>query len=126
MKVTGLCTICNTATEDVAHALAHCPHSRRLWQSMRECWLLPHEATLQVSSSSWFRIVLLSVPVQMVDHLILVAWRTWYERNEVTHDKPLPSTESSKKFLCNYERILGSIKHTPVDHILKGNRGCAS
>jgi ribonuclease HI len=87
---------------------------------MRKCWLLPQEASLQVSSSSWFRSVILSVPIQMVDHTMLVAWRSWHERNEVTHDKPLPSTESSKKFLCNYVKILSSIKDTSIDHMLKG------
>jgi hypothetical protein len=56
----------------------------------------------------------------MVDHTILVARRTWHERNEVTHDKPLPSMEGSKKFLCNYVMILGSIEQTPIDHTLKG------
>jgi hypothetical protein len=59
----------------------------------------------------------------MIDHTMLVAWRAWHERNKVTHDKPIPSTEeSSKKFLCNYMKILGSIKDTPTDQILKGKR----
>jgi hypothetical protein len=58
----------------------------------------------------------------MIDHTLLVAWRAWYERNEVTHEKPIPATESSKRFLCSYVRILGSIKNTSTDQVLKGKQ----
>lgn len=56
----------------------------------------------------------------MIENTLLVAWRAWHARNEVTHDKALPSTESSGRFLCSYLNTLRNIKELPVDAILKG------
>jgi hypothetical protein len=41
MRVTGVCNICGARPESVAHALAECPHARRLWERMRMVWSLP-------------------------------------------------------------------------------------
>jgi hypothetical protein len=40
MRVTGVCNICGARPESVAHALAECPHARRLWERMRMVWSL--------------------------------------------------------------------------------------
>jgi hypothetical protein len=73
MYVTGLCKICGAGVEDEAHALAFCPHARRLWSKMRECWRLPQDNMLQVSSGSWFRSLVISLPAQMIDHTGIMA-----------------------------------------------------
>ena len=49
-----------------------------------------------------------------------LSWRVWFARNEITHDKPLPSVEGSKRFLCSYIRTLRDIKSVPVEMVLKG------
>jgi ribonuclease HI len=41
-------------------------------------------------------------------------------RNEITHDKPLPPTEGSRRFLQSYLRTLREIKDMSTEHILKG------
>jgi hypothetical protein len=52
----------------------------------------------------------------------MIAWRVWFARNKVTHDKPLPSVEGSKRFICNYIQSLENIKCAPVEDIIKGKR----
>jgi ribonuclease HI len=58
----------------------------------------------------------------MIDHNLLVTWSSWYERNEITHEKPIPSIEGSKRFLYSYTKILDSIRDTPTDKILQGKQ----
>jgi ribonuclease HI len=57
----------------------------------------------------------------MIDAVLLVAWRAWHNRNEVTHEKPLPSVESSKRFLCGYLKILRN-SDVPREAIIKGKQ----
>jgi hypothetical protein len=46
----------------------------------------------------------------------------WFCRNEVTHEKPLPTIEGSKRFLANYIWLLRDIKHTPTEALIKGKQ----
>ena len=122
MKVTGVCQICHLEKEDAAHALFKCPHAHHLWNAMRDCWQLPAESDLHAPPRLWFRSVLLNVRPQMINNTLLVAWRVWYARNEITHNKPLPSVEGSKCFLCSYTKILSNIQNTSTDQVLKGKQ----
>jgi ribonuclease HI len=90
---------------------------------MRDCWHIPSEADFRISSVKWFRELLLKIPDKMIDCTLLIAWRNWYSRNEITHSKPLPSTLRSKRFLQSYIKIIGrDIKSTPVDQLIKGKQ----
>jgi hypothetical protein len=120
MRVTGICNICGSETEGVAHALAGCNHAKRLWEEMRLVWSLPSCSDFQKPSRHWFQSVLSDLPSHLVDTTLLVAWRIWYARNEVTHEKPLPSVEGSKMFLCSYLKLIHNAKEVPTDVILKG------
>jgi ribonuclease HI len=71
-------------------------------------------------SRNWFQSVLCDLPDHLVDTTLLVDWRAWYARNEVTHDKPLPSLDGSKRFLLSYLKLIHNVKDTPTDTILKG------
>lgn len=44
---------------------------------------------------------------------LMLLWRVWHVRNELTHDKPLIPVEASKKFLCSYVDSLLLIKQGP-------------
>jgi ribonuclease HI len=49
-----------------------------------------------------------------------VTWRAWYARNEVTHSKPLPTIEGSKRFLTAYVKLFHDVKNMSTDEIIKG------
>jgi hypothetical protein len=77
---------------------------------MKTIWCLPADADLQGSPFNWFQALLSQIPDHMVDTTLLVAWRAWFARNEVTHDKPLPPIEGSKRFLVSYLKMIQNYK----------------
>jgi hypothetical protein len=68
----------------------------------------------------------MNLPAHAIDNTLLVAWRAWHARNEITHDKPLPSVEASKRFLCSYASLLGNIQSTSTNEILKGKQSAVA
>jgi hypothetical protein len=50
----------------------------------------------------------------------MIAWRVWYARNEITHDKPLPSIEGSKRFICSYMQSLENIRKLDPEVVIRG------
>jgi hypothetical protein len=56
----------------------------------------------------------------MIENFLLVTWRAWYCRNEVTHAKPLPSVEGPKRFLSGYVNMIKGLKSMTTDQLLKG------
>jgi hypothetical protein len=89
---------------------------------MRTVWNLPSNSELDVAPHHWFKSVLVHAPAYMIDTILLITWRAWYARNEVTHDKSLPSVESSKSFLCSYLRLIHNIKDANPDSAIKGEQ----
>uniref|UniRef100_A0ACD6A6F3 Uncharacterized protein n=1 Tax=Avena sativa TaxID=4498 RepID=A0ACD6A6F3_AVESA len=87
---------------------------------MDRVWDLPSEGIIYQASDNWMQMVIQSSPSHMVDCILLVAWRHWFVRNEVTHDKPLPTIGSSKRFRCAYLKLLQEIQAKPTVAILKG------
>jgi len=77
---------------------------------MRECWDLPSEDELSFSGPEWL--------LQLIDRnntgeaarLLLILWRAWYVRNELTHGGRWIPTEGSVNFLSGYWATLSSIK----------------
>jgi hypothetical protein len=51
---------------------------------------------------------------------IMIIWRIWHIHNEITHDKPMPSMEGSKRFLASYLDSLLLIKQAPKAEPIKG------
>jgi hypothetical protein len=67
--------------------------------------------------------MLLALPKNnMVDRALMIMWRIWFVHNEITHDKPMPAIEGSRRFLCSYMASLENIKMLPTDEILKAKR----
>jgi ribonuclease HI len=51
---------------------------------------------------------------------LMIMWRIWHCHNEITHDKPMPPIEGSKRFLMSYLDSLLSIKQAPKADPIKG------
>jgi hypothetical protein len=66
--------------------------------------------------------VLEKAPKHMLEYIILIAWRLWYGHNEVTHFKPLPALEGSKRFLIGYIKILRNLKDLTTEETVKGKQ----
>jgi hypothetical protein len=58
----------------------------------------------------------------MHDRVLMIAWRIWFARNEVMHDKELPTIEGSRRFICSYMRSLESIRYASPEEVLKGKQ----
>jgi hypothetical protein len=50
----------------------------------------------------------------------MVFWRVWYAHNEITHSKPLPSIEGSRRFLISYLESLTMLHQHPNADPVKG------
>jgi hypothetical protein len=72
------------------HDFVHCPHASALWEAMREVWVIPW-VPIPIHDD-WLEAWLLSLPMKLCDHILMIVWRVWHARNEVTHGKPLLST----------------------------------
>uniref|UniRef100_A0ACD6A7I9 Uncharacterized protein n=1 Tax=Avena sativa TaxID=4498 RepID=A0ACD6A7I9_AVESA len=51
---------------------------------------------------------------------MMIIWRIWYVRNEITHDKSMPPIEGSRRFLCSYLKSLQNEQKHSVEEITKG------
>jgi hypothetical protein len=56
------------------------------------------------------------------ERVLMIAWRIWFARNEVSHDKELPLIVGSRRFLCSYMHSLENIKHATTEQIIKGKQ----
>ena len=120
MEVTDICVICGVERENTYHTFCRCPMARSLWQAMTETWPLPELESLSTSDSEWL-LHLLDGKEETVRVMILMTlWRIWHCRNEVVHLKPMPSIESSKRFLCSYLESILTIKKFPTADPVKG------
>ncbi|KAF8720510.1 hypothetical protein HU200_023756 [Digitaria exilis] len=86
-----------------------CPHAMNLRVVMRQKWLLPHEEDLKYSGPEWLLRVIDGVEADSVPCLLLVLWRAWFVRNELTHSNRKQVIESSVSFLENYWETLCGI-----------------
>jgi ribonuclease HI len=122
MKVSGRCRICNHEREDTKHALFQCPHAHALGEAMGRVWPVQSRCQAMSGCNNWLEEMILMSPMAVCAKILMIAWRAWYARNEVTHDKPLPSIEGSRRFLCSYLVSLENIRSLPTEDILKGKQ----
>ncbi|KAF8759238.1 hypothetical protein HU200_010269 [Digitaria exilis] len=76
---------------------------------MRQKWLLPPEEDLKYSGPEWLLRVIDGVEADSAGCLLLVLWRAWFVRNELTHSNRKQVIESSVSFLENYWETLCGI-----------------
>jgi ribonuclease HI len=87
---------------------------------MTEVWELPEDRLLQPTGPDWLIHLLHAIPENQRARTLMVIWRIWHAHNEMTHNKPCPPIESSRRFLVSYSDSLMLIKQFPDADISKG------
>jgi hypothetical protein len=120
MATSRTCQICGHEDEDTFHAFMRYPHARDLWCAMKEVWDMPPDIKLKHIGREWLLHLLTAIPVNQRATTLMTLWRIWHDHNEITHDKPLPSIEGSRRFLVSYLNSLLLIKQYPDGVMEKG------
>jgi hypothetical protein len=120
MSLSALCPICGMEDEDSFHVFMRCPHARQLWLAMAESWPMPKEELLKNTGTEWLLHLLHSIPDEQRMTTLMTCWRIWHAHNEITHGKPCPPIEGSRRFLVSYRNSLLMIKKYPDADLVKG------
>ena len=112
MERKSTCLLCG-GDEDAHHAVLMCPHARMLRSAMREFWELPDEQELIHAGFEWLLRVVDNNDPEIMGKLMLILWRCWFVRNELTHSARKLSIEASVGFLLNYWDTLFTIRQAP-------------
>jgi hypothetical protein len=121
MPVSGICRICGNEKENTYHALVHCHHASALWDMMMMMeWYVPRITT--PIQENWLETWLLPLTEQQCGRILMIVWRVWHVRNEITHDKPMPSIGVSHRFICSYLQSLENIRNLEPVVMLKGKQ----
>ena len=105
--------------EDEHHAVTRCNLATSLRTKMREIWSLPGEDALVNTGPEWLLELLNNLDSQSVGRLLLLLWRSWFNRNENTWKVCLPA--GSVKFLTNYSNELFAIQQEGLSDV-KGKK----
>jgi hypothetical protein len=120
METLPTCKICGTGPKETFHTFIICPPARDLWQAMRTIWDLPREDMIVPNGREWLLHLLAMLPEIQRAMVLMILWRIWHVHNEITHDKPMPQVEGSKRFLASYLDSLLMIKQEPNSDPVKG------
>lgn len=91
-----------------------------LWDTMEHQWPLPNMRDITCMGEEWFLHLLVDQHDHVRDMIIMVLWRVWHLRNELAHAKPIPPTEVSCDYICNYLNSLLQIARMGVKEVIKG------
>ncbi|KAM0900662.1 hypothetical protein ACQ4PT_020493 [Festuca glaucescens] len=87
---------------------------------MAEVWDLPDIDALWPEGQRWLLHLLHASTENQRAMTLMMLWRIWHAHNEITHDKPCPTIEGSRRFLVSYLNSLMLIKQFPEADIAKG------
>lgn len=110
LERTARCSICAVEDEDVAHALYRCPHAKHLWLAMRETRDITWEMDSSWTGTDWILDKLGSLNKEEGAMFLMVIWRIWYNRNELTHGKGVAPVAVSHRFIVSYVASMQQIK----------------
>ena len=116
----NICEVCGMEVEDEHHAVIRCNLATSLRTEMRKVWLLPGEEALVNTGPEWLLELIDNLDGQWAGRLLLLLWRSWFNRNEVTHGKTV-SLLGSVKFLTDYSDKLFAIQQQGVTDV-KGKK----
>ena len=83
------------------------------------CPLLPDDM-LKPTGRVWLLQLLAALSEDQWVMTLMTLWRIWHAHNEMTHDKPCPPIEGSRRFLVSYLEFLLMIKQAPDADLVKG------
>jgi hypothetical protein len=106
----GTCEVCGREKESIEHALIQCNHAAALREGMRQFWHLPDEQQFGDISLASLLHILDSLGTDMGARVLLLLWRTWQVRNDITHENGKFSIEGSINFLRKYWAELCTIR----------------
>lgn len=87
---------------------------------MARDWSIPRVEEVANTGPEWLFSLLepLDEDTRMI--VLMIMWRVWHVRNEITHEKKPPPTEASRRFLQGYINSLLCIKQHPGADMEKG------
>jgi ribonuclease HI len=88
---------------------------------MRRHWAIPTEEDLNYSGHEWLLRLIDKHDKVVMGKLVLILWRAWFIRNELTHTNRKLCIMGSVNFLMSYWESLCTIRQQPVLD-LKGKR----
>ena len=120
LELSDICPICGVEQEDGFHAMCRCPLAKELWHAMALDWVIPRVESFRNTGPEWLFTLLepLDETTRMI--VLMITWRTWHVRNEITHEKRPPPAESSRRFLHEYISSLLCLKQYPNCDVMKG------
>lgn len=120
IEVSGICVICRVEREDTFHTFYKCPMAKGLWRAMSEHWYMPRLEEIKNTGLEWLLHLLQQCSDEQRLPVLMTMWRSWHVRNEVTHNKPAPPIDASRRFLNRYIDSLLCIKQHPEESMEKG------
>jgi hypothetical protein len=87
---------------------------------MAEVWPMPSNHLLMNTGDEWLLQLLVTIPDEQRAPVLMTIWRIWHAHNEMTHNKPCPTIEGSRRFLVSYMNSLLMIKQYPNADVAKG------
>lgn len=120
LEASGTCGICGVEAEDVAHALCRCPQAKKLWDAMQVVGKGAKDIVGNCTGADWILDQLKIVPREEHAMFLMVLWRIWYVRNEITHGKNPPPVGVSKRFLESYISSLLEVRQCQSINLIKG------
>jgi len=98
----AICDLCGKEVETEHHAVIRCNHAVSLREAMRENWDIPTENVVAFNVPEWLLLLIDRVDAEEAAQVVLVLWRAWFVRNELTHNGRWTPLQNSVSFLSNY------------------------
>mgnify|MGYP005846068177 CR=1 FL=1 len=120
LEITDICPLCGVEREDGFHAFCRCPLAKEHWHAMALDWPIPSVDDIHNVGPEWLFTLLepLDEATRMI--VLMIMWRIWHVRNEITHEKKPPPTEASRRFLHGYINSLLCVQQHPSGDVVKG------
>ena len=114
LETTSICPVCGTEEEDNFHPFVRCQLGRDLFVAMSKVWRLPDITSILNNGKEWLLHVLNPLTELERTMVLMIFWRSWFVRNELTHAKPAPPMEVSTRFLQKLLCIIDGYKAKPT------------